>query len=161
MTSLRSLMLCDAGWRGPVPGRTSGWKKIRPARQWLAVAQSRIMFTMLSDNFTPHVHDATTNVHNYTERPVTPTGYTYSGHAPSLHSSYARRPSLASSRASIPAMPSPPAPRHVASSGLAVLRRACEGASLRLRVVRAAASMVAGIRSGSPAGERTCFVRLL
>ena len=45
-------MLCDAGWRGPVPGRTSGWKKIRPARQWLAVAQSRIMFTMLSDNYT-------------------------------------------------------------------------------------------------------------
>lgn len=29
VTSLRSLMLCDAGWRGPVPGRTSGWGKTK------------------------------------------------------------------------------------------------------------------------------------
>jgi hypothetical protein len=103
---------------GRCPAGRVGGEKLRPARQRLAMLS--LHHTGTRRNYERSQLHGT--------RPVTPTGYTYSGHAPSLHSSYARRgPSLASSRASIPAMPSPPAPRHVASSGLAVLRRSLRG----------------------------------
>lgn len=48
-------MLCDAGWRGPVPGRTSGWGKTK-ARTAVARTnhnqESCSQCCMLSDNYT-------------------------------------------------------------------------------------------------------------
>ena len=157
-------MLCDAGIGA---GRCrSGWgKKTKPSA--LSGSGCTIIYQLTNTmrvitdyplrSTRIRIHDAT-NVHNYSvtacHQPVT---------AAMLPCSlFVRQTARLTSRlACRSAMPSPPAPRHVASSGLAVLRRACEGASLRLRVVRAAASLVAGIRSGSPAGGRTYIVRLL